>query len=56
MLFEVCKNNKTVFVTEHKECMPTLDKLKAMQDGGYTFKLNSKKITLNKLKECIERK
>ena len=56
MLFEVCKNNCTVFVTEHKECMPTLDKLKSMQDGGYTFKLNNKKITLNKLKEFMERK
>lgn len=43
-----------MFITEHKECIPTLDKLKSMQEGGYTFKLNDKKITLNKLKEILQ--
>ena len=54
MLFEVCKNNRTVFSTEYKKCMPTSEKLKAMQESGYTFKLNNKKITLLKLKAIFK--
>ena len=49
MKFEVCKKNCTVFLTEHKECIPTAEKLKSMQSAGYTFKLNDKKITLKQL-------
>lgn len=49
MEFEICKNNVTKFITEHKKCVPNSDVLKSMYSAGYTFKLNDKKMTLKQL-------
>ena len=49
MRFEVCKKNCTVFLTEHKKCVPNSDTLKSMYSAGYTFKLDGKKMTLKQL-------
>lgn len=49
MLFEVYKENKCMFSTDHKECIPDKDILKSMNKSGYTFKLKGKKINLKTL-------
>ena len=53
MKFEISINERIVFSTEHKECLPSLEELKTIYAAGYKFKLNGKRISLNNMKEYI---
>lgn len=44
MKFQVIKNGKVVFWTEHNSCIPDEETIKAMKKAGYKIKmLNDKK-------------
>lgn len=49
MKFQVFKDNKCMFVTTDKTCIPTKDILYAQSKAGYTFKLDGKKISYKSL-------
>lgn len=38
MRYEIVKNNKVMFWTEHEECLPPKEILKEMKDAGYELK------------------
>lgn len=43
MIFEITNGDgKRVFVTESKECIPSMNTLKQMSENRYKFKLNGK--------------
>lgn len=54
MRFEVVnRDGNTVFHTESVTCMPPESDLKAMEAGGYKFRLDGKFVKLNKLKDSM---
>lgn len=53
MKFEISINERIIFSTEYKECLPPFKELKAIYSAGYKFKLNGKRISLNNMKEYI---
>lgn len=49
MIFEIVKDGQTVFVTEHKECIFPSRTLRTMSKAGYTFRLNGKRVSAEKI-------
>ena len=54
MKLDVCKDNQTLFTCDTLECIPLNRQLKLMNQSGYYFKLDGKKITLKKLEEWLK--
>lgn len=52
--FEVFNSeNKRVFYTENRKCVPSNKQLGLMQRAGYKFKLDGKAISKKKLDEIV---
>lgn len=52
MKFEVIGiDNKTVFQTEYKECIPPKSEIESMYKAGYKFKIDGKSTTKKKVLE-----
>lgn len=49
MVFEIIKEGNVVFTTEHKECIYPIKTLRAMSKTGYSFRLNGKRATVEKI-------
>lgn len=43
MKFQVLKNGKVVFWTEHESCIPDNETIKAMKKAGYKIKIKKDK-------------
>lgn len=43
MLFQVSKDGRIMFQTEHQECVPSDDEIKAMKKAGYRVKMKEEK-------------
>lgn len=56
MLFQVI-NDKGILVmrTEYKSCIPDDDQLSSMAKGGYKFKIDSKAVSIKKVKEVRDK-
>ena len=47
MTFEVVKNSKAVFLTEHNECVYPAKTLRHLSKAGYTFRIDGKRASLD---------
>ena len=47
MIFEVVKNSKAVFSTEHNECVYPAKTLRHLSKAGYTFRIDGKRASLD---------
>lgn len=44
-----------VLQTEYPECIPELEDLRSLKQGGYKFKLDSKNVNIQQIKEAVEK-
>lgn len=54
MKFEVVKNGSPVFQTEHVECIHTAKQLRHISRSGYTFRIDGKRASLDKVMTLIK--
>lgn len=44
MMFQVLKDGKVMFWTQHESCVPSDDQIKEMKKAGYKIKIKKDKI------------
>lgn len=54
MKFETIKDNKTLFYTFDKTCMPPLPQINLMFKAGYKFKIDGKNATKKFIEQILK--
>lgn len=55
MTFEILKNNCIVFLTTHKDCLPSRKEWLTMKQAGYKFKIDGVIASTKKIEELLKK-